>query len=51
MEDSDKRISTREIEKQLVKEIELLNEFDPDIELKKEFEEASLQDLQKHLDE
>jgi hypothetical protein len=36
---------------QLKSEIKLLNHLDPDKELKKDFEVASLQDLQKYLDE
>ncbi|MDB4918886.1 hypothetical protein [Mucilaginibacter sp.] len=34
--------------KQLAIEVELLKSFDPDEELKKEFETASLHDLQKN---
>jgi len=34
-----------------VREVELLKQFDPDRELKEEFELASLHDLQKYLDE
>jgi hypothetical protein len=50
----DKRVV--EIEKQIIasqiaKEVELLKQYDPDKELKKEFEIASLHDLQKHLGE
>jgi hypothetical protein len=45
-----------EIEKQIItsqiaKEVELLKQYDPDKELKEEFENASLYDLQKHLGE
>jgi hypothetical protein len=36
---------------QIAKEVELLKEFDPDKELKEEFEIASLYDLQKYLDD
>jgi metal-responsive CopG/Arc/MetJ family transcriptional regulator len=39
------------LEEQISKEVALLKEFDPDKELKKEFEIASLTDLQKYLDE
>ncbi len=39
------------IEEQIRKEVMLLKEFDPDEELKKEFEYASLVDLQKYLDD
>jgi metal-responsive CopG/Arc/MetJ family transcriptional regulator len=39
------------LEEQIVKEVQLLNQFDPDSELKEEFESASLSDLQKYLDE
>ena len=41
----------RALEEQIVREVQLLNEFDPDKELKEEFETASLYDLQKYLDE
>jgi metal-responsive CopG/Arc/MetJ family transcriptional regulator len=41
----------RALEEQIVREVELLKQFDPDVELKGEFESASLHDLQKHLDE
>jgi len=37
------------IDKQIAMETELLKQFDPDKELKKEFETASLHDLQKYL--
>ena len=39
------------LEEQIIKEVELLNQFDPDAALKAEFESASLLDLQKYLDE
>ncbi len=39
------------LEEQIVREVQLLNEFDPDKELKDEFESASLHDLQKHLED
>ena len=39
------------IEDQLAKEVKLLQEYDPDKELKAMFETASLVDLQKYLDE
>ncbi|HEY8782641.1 MAG TPA: hypothetical protein VIM16_13535 [Mucilaginibacter sp.] len=39
------------LEEQIVREVELLKQFDPDRELKEEFELASLHDLQKYLDE
>ena len=39
------------IEDQISREVALLKEFDPDKELKQDFERASLQDLQKYLDE
>ncbi len=35
----------------MAEEVELLKQFDPDKELKEEFEIASLIDLQKYLDE
>lgn len=38
------------LEEQIVREVNLLKDFDPDMELKEEFESASLRDLQKHLD-
>lgn len=41
----------RAIEEQLVREAKLLKEYDPDIELNQMFETASLEDLQKYLDE
>jgi metal-responsive CopG/Arc/MetJ family transcriptional regulator len=41
----------RALEEQIVREVELLMQFDPDVELKREFESASLHDLPKHLDE
>jgi metal-responsive CopG/Arc/MetJ family transcriptional regulator len=40
----------RALEEQIVREVRLLNDFDPDKDLKDEFESASLHDLQKHLD-
>ncbi|HEY5328177.1 MAG TPA: hypothetical protein VIJ27_14335 [Mucilaginibacter sp.] len=39
------------LEEQIAREVELLKHFDPDKELKDEFESASLHDLQKYLDE
>ncbi len=39
------------LEEQIVREVQLLKQFDPDKGLKEEFESASLQDLQKYLDE
>jgi len=39
------------LEEQIVKEVQLLNQFDPDSSLTNEFESASLSDLQKYLDE
>jgi metal-responsive CopG/Arc/MetJ family transcriptional regulator len=39
------------LEEQIIREVQLLNQFDPDKELKQEFELASLSDLQKYLDE
>ena len=39
------------LEEQIAREVALLKEFDPDKELKKEFEIASLEDLQKYLDD
>jgi metal-responsive CopG/Arc/MetJ family transcriptional regulator len=39
------------LEEQMAREVELLNEFDPDKELKEEFKSASLDDLRKYLDE
>ena len=38
------------IEEQIAFEVNLLNQFDPDKDSKKEFETASLIDRQKHLD-
>jgi metal-responsive CopG/Arc/MetJ family transcriptional regulator len=38
------------LEEQIARDVQLLKEFDPDKELKAEFESASLHDLQKHLD-
>jgi metal-responsive CopG/Arc/MetJ family transcriptional regulator len=38
------------LEEQIAREVQLLNDFDPDKELNDEFENASLRDLQKHLD-
>ncbi|HVW13411.1 MAG TPA: hypothetical protein VHB54_06315 [Mucilaginibacter sp.] len=39
------------LEDKITKEVELLKQFDPDKELKKEFESASISDLQKNLNE
>lgn len=39
------------LEAQIVREVELLKQADPDKELKKDFESASLHDLQKYLGE
>ncbi len=39
------------IEDQIAREVALLKEYDPDTELKNDFQTASLQDLQKYLDE
>jgi metal-responsive CopG/Arc/MetJ family transcriptional regulator len=39
------------LEEQMAREVELLKEFDPDKELKDMFQTASLNDLQKHLDD
>lgn len=41
----------RALEDQLEREAKLLKEYDPDKELKKEFEMATLHDLQKYLNE
>jgi len=41
----------KELEEQMAREVELLKEFDPDKELKDMFQTASLNDLQRHLDE
>jgi hypothetical protein len=46
-EETEKQIIAR----QIAKEVRLLRQYDPDIELKEEFEKASLYDLQKHLGE
>jgi metal-responsive CopG/Arc/MetJ family transcriptional regulator len=46
-----KWLKKRALEEQLENEARLLKEFDPDKELKKELEMASLYDLNKHLDE
>lgn len=42
---------SKALEKQIVKEIELIKKHDPDADLKQKFETASLTDLQKYLDE
>jgi len=39
------------IEEQLAREVKMLRENDPDKDLKKEFQTASLHDLQKYLDD
>ncbi|MES2428739.1 MAG: hypothetical protein V4560_17280 [Bacteroidota bacterium] len=39
------------LEEQIAKEVTLLKKFDPDKELKQEFESASLKDLQKYLND
>jgi metal-responsive CopG/Arc/MetJ family transcriptional regulator len=39
------------LEEQIVREVQLLKQFDPDRELKEEFESVSIHDLQKYLDE
>jgi metal-responsive CopG/Arc/MetJ family transcriptional regulator len=39
------------LEEQIVREVQLLKKFDPDKDIKDEFEAASLQDLKKYLDE
>jgi metal-responsive CopG/Arc/MetJ family transcriptional regulator len=39
------------LEEQIAREVELLKQFDPDKDLKEEFQSASLHDLQKYLDE
>ena len=46
-EETEKQIIAR----QIAKEVGLLKQYDPDKELKEEFEKASLYDLQKHLGE
>jgi hypothetical protein len=46
-EETEKHIMTS----QIAKEVELLKQYDPDKELKEEFEMASLYDLQRHLGE
>jgi hypothetical protein len=46
--DEEKR---KNLEEQIANEVALLKEFDPDKELKEEFEIASLYDLQKYLDD
>jgi metal-responsive CopG/Arc/MetJ family transcriptional regulator len=43
--------SKKALEEQIIREVQLLNQFDPDASLKAEFELASLHDLQKYLDE
>jgi len=50
LETYNKLLKRKEIEDQLRKEVLMLNKFDPDRELKKEFETASLTDMQKYLD-
>ncbi|HCN82087.1 MAG TPA: hypothetical protein DIT07_00475 [Sphingobacteriaceae bacterium] len=44
-------LKRKRIEDQLRKEALILRNFDPDLELKKDFETASLTDMQKYLDE
>jgi hypothetical protein len=44
-------IERQKIATQLILEVELLKQFDPDKELKEAFETASLHDLQKYLDD
>jgi len=39
------------LEDQMTREVQLLKDFDPDAELKGEFESASLYDMQKHIAE
>jgi metal-responsive CopG/Arc/MetJ family transcriptional regulator len=39
------------LEDQMTREVQLLKDFDPDAELKSEFESASLYDMQKHIAE
>lgn len=39
------------LEEQILREVELLNQFDPDIALKQDLESASLHDLKNYLDE
>jgi hypothetical protein len=41
----------RTLEKQIEREVELLKQFDPDFDLKQDFQASSLNDLQKYLDE
>jgi len=51
IEHYNKWLKRKALEEQIGREIELLKQFDPDDELKKEFETASLHDLSKYLDE
>ncbi len=46
-----KKLKRKALEEQLQREVAILKEHDPDKELKKIFETASLIDMQKHLDE
>jgi hypothetical protein len=51
LETYNKFLKRKEIEDQLRKEVLMLNNIDPDRELKKELEMASLTDMQKYLDD
>ena len=46
---NNKRQAKKKPEEQIVTEVQMLKDFDPDKELKGEFESASLYDLQKYL--
>jgi hypothetical protein len=49
--DYNKKLERRALEEQLRREVAILKTYDPDKELKKIFETASLIDMQKYLDE
>jgi metal-responsive CopG/Arc/MetJ family transcriptional regulator len=51
IEHYNKWLKKKALEEQLEREARLLQEYDPDKELKKEFEIASLYDLKKYLDD
>jgi metal-responsive CopG/Arc/MetJ family transcriptional regulator len=51
IEEYNKWYKKKTLEDQLEREAKLLKEYDPDKELKNEFEMASLHDLQKYLNE
>jgi hypothetical protein len=51
LETYNKFLKRKRIEDQLRKEALILRNFDPDLELKNEFQTASLTDMQKYLDD